>query len=94
MWDCLTRKPGVSVSERGTLQELYENINADIEEALPLLDDAHLKHHLSITSTARLPMPSQPASIFISTSTTKLSSMPLPPLAAIHSAFCVIMHSI
>lgn len=43
MWDCLTRKPGVSVSERGTLQELYENINADIEEALPLLDDAHLR---------------------------------------------------
>ena len=34
---------GESVEERGTLQETYENINADIEEALPLLDDNHLK---------------------------------------------------
>lgn len=44
------KAPGVSVSERGTLQELYENINADIEEALPLLDDAHLvspKYHFN-----------------------------------------------
>lgn len=34
---------GVSVDERGTLKELYDNINADIEEALPLLSDDHLK---------------------------------------------------
>lgn len=34
---------GESVDERGTLRETYENINADIEEALPLLDDNHLK---------------------------------------------------
>lgn len=27
---------------RGTLEELYANINADIEEALPMLDDNHL----------------------------------------------------
>ena len=37
------KEPGVSVNERGTLRETYENINADIEEALPLLDDNHLK---------------------------------------------------
>lgn len=44
------KAPGVSVAERGTLQELYENINADIEEALPLLNDAHLvspKYHFN-----------------------------------------------
>ena len=44
------KAPGVSVAERGTLQQLYENINADIEEALPLLDDAHLvspKYHFN-----------------------------------------------
>jgi len=33
---------GTSVDERGTMKELYENINADIEAALPLLDDNHL----------------------------------------------------
>ena len=37
------KEPGVSVEERGTLRQTYENINADIEEALPLLDDNHLK---------------------------------------------------
>jgi len=42
--------PGVSVEDRGTLQQLYEKIDADIEEALPLLDDAHLnspKYHFN-----------------------------------------------
>lgn len=42
--------PDVSVNERGTLKELYANINADIEEALPLLNDAHLtvpKYHFN-----------------------------------------------
>lgn len=42
--------PGVSVDERGTLGELYTNINADIEAALPLLDDSHLtvpKYHFN-----------------------------------------------
>ncbi len=34
---------GQSVDERGTIKELYENLNADIEEALPLIDDNHLK---------------------------------------------------
>ncbi len=34
---------GQSVNERGTLRELYENINADIEAALPIVSDAHLK---------------------------------------------------
>ena len=29
---------GQSVDERGTMKELYENLNADIEEALPLID--------------------------------------------------------
>lgn len=33
---------GTSVDERGTQKELYENINADIEAAIPLLDDNHL----------------------------------------------------
>lgn len=36
------KEPGVSVNSRGTLAELYANINADIEEALPLLNDAYL----------------------------------------------------
>lgn len=35
--------PDVSVNTRGTLKQLYENINADIETALPLLDDTYLK---------------------------------------------------
>lgn len=36
--------PGTENTEhkRGTLAELYANINADIEEALPMLDDNHL----------------------------------------------------
>src|SRR3712207_7105226 len=34
---------GVSVNERGTLSELYANINADIEAALPNVSDSHLK---------------------------------------------------
>ena len=34
---------GVSVDERGTLAELYANINADIEAALPNVSDSHLK---------------------------------------------------
>lgn len=41
---------GVSVNERGTLEELYANINEDIEEALPLLDDSYLtvpKYHFN-----------------------------------------------
>lgn len=44
------KEPGVSVNERGTLKQLYENINADIEEALPLLDDSYLtapKYHFN-----------------------------------------------
>lgn len=36
------KEPGVSINSRGTLAELYANINADIEEALPLLNDAYL----------------------------------------------------
>ena len=36
-------EPGVSVEDRGTLEELYAKINADIEEALPMVNDAHLK---------------------------------------------------
>ena len=43
-------EPGVPVEERGTLQQLYEKIDADIEEALPLLDDGHLvtpKYHFN-----------------------------------------------
>lgn len=34
---------GVSVDERGTLKQTYENIEADIEAALAYVDDAHLK---------------------------------------------------
>ena len=44
-------EPNVSVSERGTLKELYEKINADIEEALPMVSDAHLevpKYHFNM----------------------------------------------
>ena len=44
------KEPGVSVDERGTLRQTYENINADIEEALPLMDDNHLaipKYHFN-----------------------------------------------
>lgn len=37
------KEAGVTVNERGTLKELYDNINADIEEALPYVSDAHLK---------------------------------------------------
>lgn len=42
--------PGVEPDGRGTLAQLYANINADIEEALPLLDDAYLtvpKYHFN-----------------------------------------------
>lgn len=41
---------GVSVDTRGTLRETYENINADIEEALPMLNDGYLsvpKYHFN-----------------------------------------------
>lgn len=41
---------GQSVDERGTIGETYANINADIEEALPLLDDSYLetpKYHFN-----------------------------------------------
>jgi hypothetical protein len=44
------KEPGVSVNERGTLRQTYENINADIEEALPLVDNNHLaipKYHFN-----------------------------------------------
>ncbi|MBR1402244.1 MAG: RagB/SusD family nutrient uptake outer membrane protein [Prevotella sp.] len=34
---------GETVEERGTMKELYENIDADIEEALPLIDEDHIK---------------------------------------------------
>ena len=34
---------GVSVDERGTQEELWANINADIEEALPMVSEGHLK---------------------------------------------------
>lgn len=37
--------------ERGTLEELYAHINADIEEALPLMDDGYMstpKYHLNM----------------------------------------------
>lgn len=37
------KKVGEIVGKRGTLAETYANINADIEEALPLLDDSYLK---------------------------------------------------
>jgi hypothetical protein len=41
---------GESIDSRGTLAELYKNIDADIEAALPLLDDSHLtvpKYHFN-----------------------------------------------
>lgn len=41
---------GVSVDERGTLEELFANINEDIEEALPLVSESHLtvpKYHFN-----------------------------------------------
>lgn len=44
------KAPGVTVDDRGTLRETYDNINADIEEALPLLDDNHItvpKYHFT-----------------------------------------------
>lgn len=44
------KEAGVSVDERGTLEQLYADINADIEAALPLLDDNHLsvaKYHFN-----------------------------------------------
>ena len=37
------KESGVSVDSRGTLAETYANINADIEEALPLINDSYLK---------------------------------------------------
>ena len=42
---------GISVDDRGTLAETYDNINADIEAALPYVDDAHLstpKYHFNV----------------------------------------------
>lgn len=45
------KESGVSVDERGTLAETYANINADIEAALPYVDDAHLstpKYHFNV----------------------------------------------
>ena len=44
------KTPGVSVDERGTLRETFANINADIEEALKLLNDSYLtvpKYHFN-----------------------------------------------
>ena len=44
------KEPGVSVDERGTMKQLYENIEADIEAALPYVSDAHLtvpKYHFN-----------------------------------------------
>lgn len=41
---------GETVNERGTMEELYANINADIEAALPMVGDAHLdrpKYHFN-----------------------------------------------
>lgn len=41
---------GQEIVERGTLNELYDNINADIEEALPNISDNHLdipKYHFN-----------------------------------------------
>lgn len=45
------KESGVSVDERGTLAETYANISADIEAALPYVDDAHLttpKYHFNV----------------------------------------------
>lgn len=45
--------PGISINERGTLKELYENINADIEDALPSVSDDHLtatKYHFNVAA--------------------------------------------
>lgn len=44
------KQAGLSVDERGTLAELYANINADIEAALPMLNDSYLaipKYHFN-----------------------------------------------
>lgn len=44
------KESGVSVDDRGTLAETYANINADIEAALPMLDDGYLaipKYHFN-----------------------------------------------
>ena len=44
------KQAGVTVPERGTLKELYANINEDIEKALPMIDDSHLtsaKYHFN-----------------------------------------------
>lgn len=37
------KEAGITVEERGTLRKLFENINADIEAALPMLKDDYLK---------------------------------------------------
>lgn len=45
------KSPGVTVNERGTLAETYANIAADIEEALPLVNEDHLsvpKYHWNL----------------------------------------------
>lgn len=44
------KQAGVSVDTRGTLEELYANIDADIEAALPNVSDSHLtapKYHFN-----------------------------------------------
>ena len=53
-------KPETSIKgdyRRGTMAELYANIDADIEEALPLLNDAHLsvpKYHFNTNAAYAL----------------------------------------
>lgn len=45
--------PGESVDSRGTLRELYKHIDEDIEAALPLLNDEHIKvpkYHFTTTA--------------------------------------------
>ncbi len=44
------KEAGRELDKRGTLKELYANINADIEEALPMIDDGYLaipKYHFN-----------------------------------------------
>lgn len=78
------KEPETSVNpqySRGTVAEVYQNIAADLEEGLPLIDDniySRVKYHL----IKRLPMHLLPAFIYITHSrifltARRLSIMPI-----------------
>lgn len=74
--------------DRGTLRQLYANIDKDIEEALPKIDES-ICLFLSITSTERLLTHSLLASTCITTIWTSVSRMLTRFSALTHVLTCV-----